>query len=118
MLADLAGVVLQHVAEKVPWSTPGRPPPCFLEAGRVLAERGAAPAGFHANQAHSIDPRMKLVKGADGIRAAADAGYDRIGQTPDFVLQNLRFALRCPITRWKLRTMVGYGCAPRALPRM
>jgi len=54
----------------------------------VVAERGAAAAGFDADEAH-ISVGDEFVEHADGVGAAADAGDNRRGQTV-FLLENLR----------------------------
>src|SRR5579875_800179 len=56
------------------------------EARRVLAEAVAAASGFNADQPHVV-LFQERVKHPDGVRSAAHAGKDRIGQAA-FALQN------------------------------
>ena len=81
---DLAGFVLQHVRVSS-LQHAGR---AAAETGGVIAQFFAAPSGFDADQFDFL-VLDELVENSDGVRAAADAGDDRVGQFA-FGFQNLR----------------------------
>ncbi len=62
------------------------------EACSVLSETRAAATGFDADEA-DVFIRNELVKGADGVGAAADTGDDGSGQAV-FLLEDLRAGSR------------------------
>ena len=53
----------------------------FLETGGVLSESGAAATGFYADEL-DVGVGEEFIEGADGVRAASDAGYDGGGSLP------------------------------------
>jgi hypothetical protein len=80
-----------------------------VKARRVLLGNDAVAAGLDA--AHADRGIVEEgIEQADGIGAAADAGEEQIGQAPSF--SRICARASSPMTRWKLRTITGYGCAP------
>ncbi len=86
-----------------------------LEAGRVLAGREARAPGLDADQ---LDPRVaeERPEEADGVRPAADAGDEGVGELPPSSFRIWARASR-PMTSWKSRTIAGKGCGPSTEPR-
>lgn len=65
------------------------------------------------NQAHALI-RNEIVEHTHCIGAAADAGNDTVRQSALFSISC--FFASSPMTFWKSRTMVGYGCGPITEP--
>ena len=69
-----------------------------------------APRRLHADQAH-LAVAEERVEEADGVGAAAHAGHEHVGQPSPSCRRTSR-----PITDWKSRTIIGYGCGPGVEP--
>src|SRR5687768_574878 len=88
--SDLPSFVLQDVAQS-PLQHAGPPASALVEAGRVLAQILPAASRLDAYHPHA-SVSEEGVKETDGVRAAADAGHERVGQAP-FPLDELRARL-------------------------
>src|SRR5947209_19883256 len=87
---DLPALVLQDVAHRA-LQDAGTAAAALVEARGVLAELRARASGFDADHAYAF-VREERMKEADGVRAAADAGDERVGQA-SFLFENLRARL-------------------------
>ena len=68
-----------------------------------------SPARFHSDHFDRAISK-KGIKQTDRVGPAADARNEQIGQT--FSFSSICRRASSPIIRWKLRTIIGYGCAP------
>src|ERR1043165_1380077 len=87
---DLPALVLKDVAQRS-LQDAGPPAAALVETRGVLAQLRARAPGFDADHAY---PRVgeERVEESDGVRAAADAGDERVGQAPRR-FENLRARL-------------------------
>src|SRR5437016_13825356 len=83
----LSSLILQHILIR-PLNYTRRP---SRKTSRVFPQTRAPPPGLDSDELHSL-VLDKFVKDADGIRSAADARDDRLGQFA-FRLKNLRARL-------------------------
>ena len=112
-LDDLAVLVLQQVGAVA-----------VQHARRAGAQRRGVLAGRDARRRAASTPirrtavvRDVRMEDAHRVRAAADAGDHRVGLAAG-QLRHLHDGTRSPITDWKSRTIIGYGCGPATVPMM
>ena len=83
------------------------------EGGAVLAGLEPLSAGLNPDHPDGGLPGEGR-EHPDRVRPAADAGHSRSGSRPSAAVHWRPVSV--PITAWKSRTIVGYGCGPAAVP--
>ena len=102
MSCDLAVVVLRGRRCRCPAGRRAAPP---LEARGVFAERGAAAAGFDADQLHGGVVEEGVEERRWHCEPPPTQAMRRSGRRPSF--SRIWRRASSPMTRWKSRTMIG-----------